>query len=733
MPSWLQGFLLGLLVIAILAGLLIGTVWLANECVLAFNAAVNTMPQEGTLEFRYIDGGYLYFTWPESDRCDGYLLQFLVTEDDGSQRVIYSEKVTDRNYYILQGVPFWKDLTIRIQSYTYYTFPFQDYGRIRYGEEAIEITGTFQAPTVDDLTWTADPNTDRVQVFFSTGADTVVRMYREEADGTLTLVEELSENFLTLTFGDGDGADYPIPSFEETVTFVFDAYVRQEGFLYYGITSNEFSLVREDFLGTELYLQCTDEGHNDFTFTWNETKGEYYEVQRYDLDLGQWITVHTVPRDGDRTYYTGHLPRYSQFLYRVVALGGQTMPDSEFAATPAEVMVQTQASLIYSTVWPIQELDVYATPGGNSVVGKLPEGTACCVLDEEDGMFYVRFDNGYGYIDSNYCMINLPEFIGDICLYDITNSYDSLYKVHEFEIPTVTGTVITGYEKVELNEGEYLVPLMYPTALKLEKAAFAAIEQGYKIKIYDSYRPKKATLELYSIATKLLDDPIPDEIYCTEEDRKDLKRDDAEDTLLWYNFLADLEIPEELIQAFEAEENPEETPAEGETTEPTETLEDYRPTYEELMTDNGRYRLDYFLALGGSRHNQGVAMDMTLVDLYTGKELEMQTAMHDLSWYSEIELNNSAAKKLRALMFDQGFTGLVSEWWHFQDDETRLALDLPYMSGGISPECWMADDNGWRYRRANGQYITSCTETINGVSYVFNAEGYAQKAHADNG
>ena len=45
------------------------------------------------------------------------------------------------------------------------------------------------------------------------------------------------------------------------------------------------------------------------------------------------------------------------------------------------------------------------------------------------------------------------------------------------------------------------------------------------------------------------------------------------------------------------------------------------------MTDFDRYYLSNFLAYDGSRHNQGVAMDMTLVNMYYGNEMEMQTAI----------------------------------------------------------------------------------------------------------
>lgn len=723
MPSGLQGFLAALLVVLFIVSCFAACILYVNECLLTYQRAENAMPEDGQVEMQYIEGGSARFTWTEGDKADGYLLKFLVTEADGSPRVIYTELLKDNVYY-LPNLPLTGDLHIEIYSFNYYRFPYQEVRRRRYSENCLRISGTFGMPEIQGLVWTADPDADTVNVRFEMDAGTTARMYHLEEDGSLSPVAELDRGNITLRFGDGE--NFSIPAFGEEHTFVFDAVSQDNGFTYYGLICDQFTVVREDLLGTTLYLDCKDEGHNAFTLTWNETKGEHYEVQLYDEATGTWNTVHTVPRDGERSYYTGHLDRYSTFRYRVVALGSQTLPGSEYSATPAEVQVETGASLIYSTIWNIEELNVYLNPDRSQVIGKIPQGGTYCVLDEENGLFRIRFRDGYGYIDSRYCMINLPEFIGDICLYDITNSYDSLYKVHEFEIPEVTGQVVTGYEHVELSEDEYLVPLLYPTALKLEKAAFAAMEEGYKIKIYDAYRPRKATLDLYDTARVLLDDPVPDEIYADYQTRQELIWYGREDSLLWYNFLQeDLEIPQELIDAAEAEtDGPEVTDEQG------KTLEDYRPTYQELMTDNGRYYLSNFLANGGSRHNQGVAMDMTLVNMAYGNEMEMQTAMHDLSWFSEVKQNNDAAKTLRRIMGDHGFEGLTSEWWHFQDDGIRKEIELPFMQNGISPECWMADDNGWRYRTADGTWYNGCTAEIDGVSYVFDDRGYVAEPEA---
>ena len=73
----------------------------------------------------------------------------------------------------------------------------------------------------------------------------------------------------------------------------------------------------------------------------------------------------------------------------------------------------------------------------------------------------------------------------------------------------------------------------------------------------------------------------------------------------------------------------------------------------------------------GSRHNRGCAVDVTLVELKTGKELVMPTPFDDFSirasaTYQQIPED---AKKNRQLLIQTmskyGFSVYPSEWWHY--------------------------------------------------------------------
>jgi D-alanyl-D-alanine dipeptidase len=73
----------------------------------------------------------------------------------------------------------------------------------------------------------------------------------------------------------------------------------------------------------------------------------------------------------------------------------------------------------------------------------------------------------------------------------------------------------------------------------------------------------------------------------------------------------------------------------------------------------------------GSRHNRGCAIDMTLIDLKTKKELKMPTgydSFQKAAWPSSPASDPEIKKNRDLIIFimeKQGFKVNRSEWWHF--------------------------------------------------------------------
>ncbi len=83
-----------------------------------------------------------------------------------------------------------------------------------------------------------------------------------------------------------------------------------------------------------------------------------------------------------------------------------------------------------------------------------------------------------------------------------------------------------------------------------------------------------------------------------------------------------------------------------------------------------------------SRHNQGVAVDLTLVDRVTGRELDMGTPFDEFSARSHTANASGPVavnrQRLVRAMAAEGFINYVNEWWHFSFAvENAVPFDLP--------------------------------------------------------
>ena len=88
----------------------------------------------------------------------------------------------------------------------------------------------------------------------------------------------------------------------------------------------------------------------------------------------------------------------------------------------------------------------------------------------------------------------------------------------------------------------------------------------------------------------------------------------------------------------------------------------------------------------GSGHNRGLAVDLTIVELKTGAELDMGTGFDnftDTAHHSFIQLSPTVLqnrKLLKDVMLKHGFNLLETEWWHYYwpNDRSYEVLDLDF-------------------------------------------------------
>src|SRR5665213_692122 len=88
----------------------------------------------------------------------------------------------------------------------------------------------------------------------------------------------------------------------------------------------------------------------------------------------------------------------------------------------------------------------------------------------------------------------------------------------------------------------------------------------------------------------------------------------------------------------------------------------------------------------GSKHNRGCAIDLTLIDLKTGKELDMPTGFDSFSKKAAADYRSlpkpeyANRELLKKVMRAHGFTVYRAEWWHYDFNGwmNYPLLDIPF-------------------------------------------------------
>ena len=90
----------------------------------------------------------------------------------------------------------------------------------------------------------------------------------------------------------------------------------------------------------------------------------------------------------------------------------------------------------------------------------------------------------------------------------------------------------------------------------------------------------------------------------------------------------------------------------------------------------------------GSRHNRGCAVDLSIINLKTGNELEMPTGFDNFTekagaYYKQVSEKAATNRALlQKLMKENGFDIYEGEWWHFDFSAWKKydIMDIPFSS-----------------------------------------------------
>ncbi len=277
----------------------------------------------------------------------------------------------------------------------------------------------------------------------------------------------------------------------------------------------------------------------------------------------------------------------------------------------------------------------------SSSIGSLVPGE-CFRIEEESGDWWRITSASYtGWIPHRYCFINLPDVVPSAIYYD-SNALSSKFVSSGQMIPDISGEKL--YDAYDYNErlgkNEYIMPILYSMAPKVCAAQHAALEEGYTLIIYETFRPRAVQRKVVQALTTLADQvPIVD-----------LGISTSPWSLTWF-----------------------------------------------ISTGVSNHQRGYAfdVSLGEiSRVTDEVIEGYTFPRVLSYIECEMQTPMHELSiasismvkpvssksdtaWRSVAvaPTMNAQALMLRKICTGVGLSPLASEWWHFNDLATAALVD----------------------------------------------------------
>lgn len=274
----------------------------------------------------------------------------------------------------------------------------------------------------------------------------------------------------------------------------------------------------------------------------------------------------------------------------------------------------------------------------SETITTIEPGEAFRIILEDANWWQINYKGLIGWVENTICMINLPDIIPSI-IYNNTNSYSSMFKSSGYDIDYITGSQL--YNAYMYNnrfeKEQYIMPVMYPMAKKIYTVQKLALENDESLMIYETFRP-------YDVQTNIAN------------------------ALL--------------------------------------ALLDYNTDVQEGIFVSG-WNINWFIATGVSGHQMGLSMDVSLVKIneyitkIIGKDKYMEitsytpypmpTDMHELSIkaarfkYGVSGLTawkktpfaitmTEEAKKLQNYCTSANLIPLASEWWHFDDLETKSTI-----------------------------------------------------------
>ncbi|MCL2212420.1 MAG: hypothetical protein FWB93_01110 [Oscillospiraceae bacterium] len=140
-------------------------------------------------------------------------------------------------------------------------------------------------------------------------------------------------------------------------------------------------------------------------------------------------------------------------------------------------------------------------------VAEIQPGEGFRIISGQGSWWYVDLNGQTGWIDNTIAMINLPDIIPSI-IYNNINHSGALFRSSGYALPQITYNSL--YNARHFNARfayeQYVMPVLYRTARKVYTAQQSALQYGYSIIMYDTFRPRDVQVSVRRAMEELMGD-----------------------------------------------------------------------------------------------------------------------------------------------------------------------------------------------------------------------------------
>ena len=150
-------------------------------------------------------------------------------------------------------------------------------------------------------------------------------------------------------------------------------------------------------------------------------------------------------------------------------------------------------------------IDLWEQSDRQTVLQGLTPGDAFTVLAEQDALWQIRTTDGVvGWVDYTTCYLNIVDVIPSIVIRN-TNGTASAFLSSGQTIPDITGKQLyqTLYHNPRYGEERHIVAANYQTVKKIHAAQQAALAEGYALCLNEAYRPLDVQVSICDALNRL--------------------------------------------------------------------------------------------------------------------------------------------------------------------------------------------------------------------------------------